>query len=127
MNFPKYNPQKKKQHKKDREYKEMHVNKTDLKEQLPKMFMRYDQNDNGLDYNEYFRLCDELFSKLKTRTPCESILEDYFYDYDKDNSGKLNFKEFKKLMKHMIKDHKKSAKKHGRKYSSGDDYSDFSN
>jgi Ca2+-binding EF-hand superfamily protein len=31
------------------------------------------------------------------------ILEDYFYEYDRDDSGSLSFKEFKKLMKKMLK------------------------
>jgi len=31
------------------------------------------------------------------------ILEDYFYEYDKDDSGSLSYKEFKKLMKNMLK------------------------
>lgn len=93
---------------------------------LPVVYREFDENNNGLDFDEFFECCEATFSAMGSRAPREEILEDYFYDYDKDGSGKLNYKEFKKLMKHMVKDHKKSGKKHGRKYSDEyDDYSDF--
>lgn len=91
------------------------------------MYRRFDANHNGLDFNEYHRCVKALFNYSNSKAPCPEILEEYFYEFDYDESGKLNFKEFKKLMKALIKDYKKHGKEmYGHYYSSGEDCSDFS-
>ena len=80
------------------------LSKKDLKKHREKVFSKFDKDSSGYLNNRemYFAIC-ELFQMMNHPPPPENYVNSIMYTFDKNQDGKMSFKEFKKFTKSICK------------------------
>ena len=90
----------------------MGLDKKTIKKACVQVFQRYDRDRSGnLDTNEFYGALCEVFAMCKHAPPPQYQASQEMSQFDKNRDGRINEKEFKKIVKSNCQFEKKKKKK----------------
>ncbi len=87
------------------------ITKYELKKYRDRVFNRCDRDRSGyLSHRELYEAICELFGLMNHPSPPENYVYSIMYNFDRNGDGKISYKEFKKVTKHVCKFQTKQRK-----------------